>query len=69
MNILITASVGLYEREKGQYFLQIISADNYKFYHMGIGSLEAYKMSQLEGIEISRNTDHAKGSIELGRNR
>lgn len=69
MDLLVTASIGIYEREKGRYFLQIITADKYLFYHVEIGSVEAYRLSQLESIEISRDTDHASGSRELAQNR
>lgn len=67
MDLLIIASIGIYEREKGEFFLQIITADQYNFYHVKISKEEAKAMADVEDIEISEDCDHAQGSIELAQ--
>lgn len=59
MEQMITASMGivkvkplLKQKAHWNYYLQIITADQYGFYHVFMGESEAMKIARQEGIEI-----------------
>lgn len=51
MEQLVTASVGLY-RCNGKFYLQVITAEQYKGYIVEIGKLKAYAIKEENALSI-----------------
>lgn len=62
MEQLITASIGIIECKK-KFYLQIITAEKYKFYHVPISIGSAVGTSEMEGLEITKMTQLPKGIL------
>ena len=53
MNILVTASIGLYVDENDIFYLQVISSESEEHYLIPIDSRDASRICSKEDLEIS----------------